>query len=307
MKIVFMGTPDFAIPSLDILLKNNYDVCTVVTVPDKKKGRGMQVSFSKVKEFALSNDLKILQPDNLKDENFITELSKLKPDLIIVVAFRILPKEVYNIPLQGAFNLHSSLLPKYRGAAPINRALINGDKDTGVTTFFLKDKVDTGNIIIQKKIPIDDEDNAGTLHDKLALLGAECVLETVKLIEKGKINTVSQNDSAASPAPKIFKEDCKIDWSKNSSEIHNFIRGLSPYPAAFTILENKVVKIFKSALSDLPNENSPGAVILPGKKMYVSTNDNLIEILELQLEGKKRIKAIDFINGIVKNKSLKFN
>lgn len=302
-----MGTPEFAVPSLEILLKNKYDVCAVVTVPDRKKGRGLQVSYSKVKEFAISKDLKILQPDNLKDENFISELTQLKPDLIIVVAFRILPKEVYNIPKLGAFNLHSSLLPKYRGAAPINRALINGDKETGVTTFFLKDKVDTGNIIIQKKILIDENDDAGSLHDKLALIGAECVLETVKLIETGNVNPILQDESSASPAPKIFKEDCKIDWTKNSSEIHNFIRGLSPYPAAFSILENKIVKIFKSNLSEFPKLSSPGSIKFIEKKMYVSTNDNLIEIPELQLEGKKRISAKDFMNGIDKNKILVFN
>jgi methionyl-tRNA formyltransferase len=298
MKIIFMGTPEFAVPSLKILLDNKYDIPTVVTVPDRKKGRGLKTSVSDVKKFALEKDLKLLQPVSLKDEKFINEIKLLAPDLIIVVAFRILPKEIYTIPKYGSINLHGSLLPKYRGAAPINRAIINGDTETGVTTFFLKDKVDTGNIILQKKIKIGPDDNAGIIHDKLSITGADTVLQTVKLIEKGSIIEFTQDESLASPAPKIFRDDCRINWKMKSSEIHNFIRGLSPHPAAFTMLEKKTVKIFSSMLTHTNSESEPGTVIIDNKKLFVCTADNLIEILELQMEGKKRISALDFINGI---------
>jgi len=293
-----MGTPEFAVPSLKILLDNKYDIPAVVTVPDRKKGRGLKTSVSDVKKFALEKDLKLLQPVSLKDEKFINEIKLLAPDLIIVVAFRILPKEIYTIPKYGSINLHGSLLPKYRGAAPINRAIINGDTETGVTTFFLKDKVDTGNIILQKKIKIGPDDNAGIIHDKLSVTGADTVLQTVKLIEKGSIIEFTQDESLASPAPKIFRDDCRINWKMKSSEIHNFIRGLSPHPAAFTMLEKKTVKIFSSMLTHTNSESEPGTVIIDNKKLFVCTADNLIEILELQMEGKKRISALDFINGI---------
>jgi methionyl-tRNA formyltransferase len=298
MKIIFMGTPEFAVPSLKILLDNKYDIPAVVTVPDRKKGRGLKTSVSDVKKFALEKDLKLLQPVSLKDEKFINEIKLLAPDLIIVVAFRILPKEIYTIPKYGSINLHGSLLPKYRGAAPINRAIMNGDTETGVTTFFLKDKVDTGNIILQKKIKIGPDDNAGIIHDKLSVTGADTVLQTVKLIEKGSIIEFTQDESLASPAPKIFRDDCRINWKMKSSEIHNFIRGLSPHPAAFTMLEKKTVKIFSSMLTHTNSESEPGTVIIDNKKLFVCTADNLIEILELQMEGKKRISALDFINGI---------
>jgi len=298
MKIIFMGTPEFAVPSLKILLDNKYDIPTVVTVPDRKKGRGLKTSVSDVKKFALEKDLKLLQPVSLKDEKFINEIKLLAPDLIIVVAFRILPKEIYTIPKYGSINLHGSLLPKYRGAAPINWAIMNGDTETGVTTFFLKDKVDTGNIILQKKIKIGPDDNAGIIHDKLSITGADTVLQTVKLIEKGSIIEFTQDESLASPAPKIFRDDCRINWKMKSSEIHNFIRGLSPHPAAFTMLEKKTVKIFSSMLTHTNSESEPGTVIIDNKKLFVCTADNLIEILELQMEGKKRISALDFINGI---------
>lgn len=298
MKIIFMGTPEFAVPSLKILLDNKYDIPAVVTVPDRKKGRGLKTSVSDVKKFALEKDLKLLQPVSLKDEKFINEIKLLAPDLIIVVAFRILPKEIYTIPKYGSINLHGSLLPKYRGAAPINWAIMNGDTETGVTTFFLKDKVDTGNIILQKKIKIGPDDNAGIIHDKLSITGADTVLQTVKLIEKGSIIEFTQDESLASPAPKIFRDDCRINWKMKSSEIHNFIRGLSPHPAAFTMLEKKTVKIFSSMLTHTNSESEPGTVIIDNKKLFVCTADNLIEILELQMEGKKRISALDFINGI---------
>jgi methionyl-tRNA formyltransferase len=302
MKIVFMGTPEFAVPSLDILLKNNYNIIGVVTVPDKRKGRGRTLQYSDIKKYALDKNLHLLQPERMKDLSFVKEIKSLQPDIIIIVAFRILPKEIFTIPKYGTFNLHASLLPKYRGAAPINWALIKGEKETGVTTFFLKEKVDTGNIIIQKKIPVYDDDDAGTIHDKLSLIGAKIVLKTVKLIEEGNVPISIQDDSLSTPAPKIFKEDLTIDWNQNSLEIFNFIRGLSPYPASFTHLDNKIVKIYKAGLTNFYAENKPAFIKIEDKKLYVNTKDFLIEINELQIEGKKRMKAIDFINGILRDK-----
>ena len=301
-----MGTPGFAVPSLNILVQNNYDICGVVTVPDKKKGRGLNLSNSDIKKFSMKYSLNILQPDNLRDPEFIKALTDLKPDLILVVAFKILPEEVYTIPKYGSVNLHASLLPKFRGAAPINHALINGETESGVTTFFLKKKVDTGNIILQKRIKIEEDDNAGTLHDKLSELGAESVLETVRLIEAGNVIPQIQNDSNASPAPKIFKENCMIDWNQNACKIHNFVRGLSPYPAAFTFLNNRSVKIFRSALTGNSKKETPGSIAVKDKKLLVSCLDNMIEILELQTEGKKRIPASEFINGLDKSVKLFF-
>ncbi|MDZ4713053.1 MAG: methionyl-tRNA formyltransferase [bacterium] len=300
MKIVFMGTPQFAVPSLRILVNNEYDIAVVVTVPDKKQGRGQKVEQSDIKKFALQYDLNILQPESLKDPSFIDSLKALSPDLIIVVAFRILPKEVFTIPKLGSFNLHGSLLPKYRGAAPINWAIINGDAETGVTTFFLKPKVDTGNIILQEKITIDPDDDSGTIHDKLSELGAETVLKTVKLIESGNVIEVRQDNSLSSTAPKIFKEDCLINWNSGSVKIHDFIRGLSPYPGAFTYLNKKSVKVYRSMLTGIEAASSPGKIIIDQKKIFVCTNDKLLQILELQLEGKKRVAAIDFVNGMNK-------
>jgi len=298
MKIIFMGTPDFAVPSLDILISNGHEIAAVVTVPDKPKGRGQKLGISAVKEYALSKNLNILQPVKLKDENFINELKELQPDLIVVVAFRILPTVIFDIPKKGIFNLHASLLPKYRGAAPINWAIINGDKETGATTFFLKEKVDTGNIIHQEKIPIGENDNVGTIHDKLSLMGAELVLKTVTEIENGNAPVVQQDDALASPAKKIFRDDCRIDWSKPSEQIHNLIRGLSPYPAAFTTLDDKAFKIYSTLKTDVKSSLPSGTLMKDAKKLFVNTNDNLLEILEVQLEGKKRVSASDFLNGM---------
>ena len=303
MKIIFMGTPEFAVPSLEILLKNNITISAVVTAPDKPRGRGQQVSFTPVKEFALKHSISVLQPESLKEPQFIAHLSNLKPDLFVVVAFRILPKEVYTIPIKGAFNLHASLLPKYRGAAPINWAIINGEKESGVTTFFLQDKVDTGNIILQKRVAIPDEMNAEGLHDALSDLGAAVVLETVELIENGNVRATKQNDSDASPAPKIFKETCRIDWNQSSVKINNFIRGLSPYPAAWTVHDQKVIKIFKSKRAENQFQDSgfkvhqQGAIKVADRQLFVQSSDAALEILELQQEGKKRMGAEEFLRG----------
>jgi methionyl-tRNA formyltransferase len=301
MNIIFMGTPGFAVPSLDILLKNNYNISAVVTVPDKKKGRGLQFSFSEVKKFASGTNLNILQPDNLNEESFISEINNLNPDVIVVVAFRILPEEIFLIPKFGTFNLHASLLPKYRGAAPINRAIINGEKITGVTTFFLQKSVDTGNIILQKETEIEDSDNAGTLHDKLSLLGAQAVLETVKIIESGNVKTFSQDESLATKAPKIFKEDCRVNWNQTSEVIRNLIRGLSPYPGAYSTLENKIFKIFSSELTSFPSNSEPGELYIKDKHLYVNTSDNLLRLNEVQPEGKRKLSSLEFINGLKKD------
>jgi len=299
-----MGTPQFAVPSLDILRKNGHDILAVVTVPDKPKGRRQKLGISDVKQYALDNNLKILQPVKLKDENFINGIKELNPDLIIVVAFRILPPAVYNIPKHGSFNLHASLLPKYRGAAPINWAIINGDKETGATTFFLQEKVDTGNIILQEKINIGENDTFGEIYENLSWIGARLVLETVSEIEKGEVKIQEQKDEHSSPAPKIFKEDCRIDWSKLSEEIHNFVRGLSPHPGAFTTLDGKVFKIYSALKTEIKSSSPAGTLMKEGKKLFVNTNDNLLEILELQPEGKKKMKAIDFLNGMNMGKEI---
>jgi methionyl-tRNA formyltransferase len=304
MNIIFMGTPEFAVPSLEILLSTHHNISAVVTAPDKPQGRGLKISECAVKKFAVRNNLKILQPESLKDSEFADEIKSLNPDLIIVAAFRILPKEVYTIPKFGSINLHASLLPKYRGAAPINRAIINREKETGVTTFFLQDKVDRGNIIMQNKCEITEDDDAGTLHDKLMHLGAKTVLSTVNLIEMtgGNVPVIEQDNSLASAAPKIFKEHCKINFKDETEKIYNFIRGLSPYPAAFTFREGKHIKIFKSKKflkSILTNgkPKTPGEVILQEGRLFITCIDGYLEIIELQLEGKKRMNAAEFLHG----------
>ena len=304
MRIIFMGTPEFAVPSLRILLENGINISSVVTVPDKRMGRGLQISYSKVKDFALTNNLNILQPESLTDPEFINQITSQNPDLIIIVAFRILPTDIINIPKYGTINLHASLLPKYRGAAPISRAIINGDNETGLTTFFIKQKVDTGNVILQKRIQILEDEDFGSLYSRLSEEGAQLLLETVNIISSGKYKLIEQDESLASPAPKIFKEDCKINWNKESIIIHNLVRGLSPIPGAFCLYENKTLKLFKSKLSNIKSDSVPGKLIVQGKSIFVNTTDNFIEILELQLEGKKRVKSFEFINAIPKNKEI---
>jgi methionyl-tRNA formyltransferase len=297
MRIVFMGTPEFAIPSLKILLENKYDIVSVVTTPDKPSGRGQRLSTSPVKDFAVRRSLPLVQPEKLRDPGFVESLKQCSPDLFVVVAFRILPPEVFSIPVQGAFNLHASLLPKYRGAAPINWAIINGEKETGVTTFFLKESVDTGNIILQARVPITPDDTAGKIHDMLAEVGAEIVLHTVKLIETGKAVPKAQENSLATPAPKIFKDDCRIDWKKPAHQVHNFIRGLSPRPGAFTMMNDAQFKLYRSAyLPDVQNA-VPGKIIIHEGKMIVAAGEGAIEILELQQEGKKILSAEEFLRG----------
>jgi len=291
-----MGSAGFSIPSLEVLLKSKHNVAAIVTVPDKEKGRGQKPAPSPVKEYGLKNNLPIIQPEKLKDESFINELKKYNADLFVVVAFRILPKEVFTIPPKGSFNLHASLLPKYRGAAPIQWALINGEKKTGVTTFALEEKVDTGNIYLQKEILIDDEDNFQILHDKLSKTGAEVVLKTVDMIESGNFTLQKQNDELATPAPKITSETGKIDWDKPAEKIHNLVRGLSPSPCAYFFHNDKKIKIYKTKVIEKEN-TSPGKIIQGKKNLFIECGKNILEILELQLEGRKRMSAEEFLRG----------
>ncbi|MCR9014687.1 methionyl-tRNA formyltransferase [Aquiflexum gelatinilyticum] len=300
LRIIFMGTPEFAVPSFEILIENGWNVVASITAPDKPQGRGQKLIPSPVKEAALKFGIPILQPTNLKSPEFIEQLRDLKADLQIVVAFRMLPEIVWSMPPLGTFNLHASLLPNYRGAAPINWAIINGEKETGITTFFLKHEIDTGSIIFQEKESISPADNIGTLYEKLKLKGAQLVLRTVEAIAGKKIKTTIQDESLAiHHAPKIFKETCEIKWNKPAKEIHNLIRGLSPYPAAWTQLDGKICKIFKSEIS----ENNltglqPGEFQTDNKKELVfQTGLGSLKILELQLEGKKKLEISEFLRG----------
>jgi len=297
MKIIFMGTPDFAIPSLQTLVNSKHKVNAVVTAPDKERGRGQKVSFTPVKEFALQNKIPVLQPEKLKSNpQLVDELKKYNADLFVVVAFKILPKEVFTIPPKGSFNLHASLLPKYRGAAPIQWALINGETETGVTTFKLEEQVDTGNIYLKKKTTIKPEDNFESLHEKLSELGAEAVLKTVDMIEAGKFELNKQIDSLATPAPKITKEICQIDWNKSAVEVHNLVRGLSPHPAAFFIYDEKVIKIYETEVVER-NDLKAFQIVQTKNELIIGCGKNTLRIVELQQEGRKRMTAEEFLRG----------
>jgi methionyl-tRNA formyltransferase len=299
MNIIFMGTPGFAVPSLKALLNSHHKISAVVTVPDKAKGRGLKVTESDVKKFAVENFLPVLQPVSLKDPEFVSELEQLSADLIVVVAFRILPKSIFKIPAYGSINLHASLLPKFRGAAPINWAIIRGERETGVTTFFLQEKVDTGSIIMQEKTDIAFDDTAGTLHDKLMTLGADTLLSTVDLIESydGKPPVQKQNNGEATGAPKIFKEDCRIDFDRSVDEVYDFIRGLSPYPGAYTEYNGRIIKIYSTVKSRWDSLKGPGRFFIKDDRLYVSCLNEFLEITELQMEGKKRMNSRGFLNG----------
>lgn len=306
IKIVFFGTPEFAVESLDRLVKDGCNIACVVTMPDKEAGRGHKLLESDVKKYAVSKGIPVLQPKNLKDPGFLQELRDIGADLFIVIAFRMLPREVWQMPPLGTFNLHASLLPKYRGAAPINWAVINGEKVTGVTTFFLKHEIDTGDIIQQKEIEICPSDNVGIVHDKLMHLGAEMVADTVKKIEENNVIPVPQPEGEHFPAPKIFKETCRIDWNKDSEKIHNLVRGLSPYPSAWTIMteaknpdKNIDVKIFETKLSDIkvPSVKKSGEIYIEKNRLYITTGTGFLEILSLQPAGKKRMEADAFLRG----------
>lgn len=296
MKIIFFGTPDFAVPALDKLVKSNYQIAAVVTAPDKERGRGRKVSFTAVKNYAIDNNIPVLQPDSLKDITFEEQLKNYNADLFIIVAFRILPKSVFTIPKLGSFNLHGSLLPKYRGAAPIQWALINGDKETGLTTFFLQEKVDTGNMILQEKLKINNDDNLGTLHERMSLIGADLVLKTVDLISSGEVNTFQQDESLATPAPKITKEICKINWNIEAVKVHNLVRGLSPFPGAYFIYNEKLYKVYKTEIS-VDVKLNPGEIKQTNKEIFIGCFDTSIKILEIQPEGRKRMTTEEFLRG----------
>lgn len=301
MRIVFMGTPEFAVPSLKILHENGHNIVGVITAPDKPKGRGKKLLGTPVKEYAESVGLNILQPTNLKSPDFVEQLRSLNADLQIVVAFRMLPEVVWSMPPLGTFNLHGSLLPQYRGAAPINWAIINGETETGVTTFFLKHEIDTGNIILQEKEPIGLDDTVGDVYTRLMNKGADLVLKTVETIAKGEMQLLPQDDSLElKKAPKIHKDTCKIDWDCASSTVRNFIRGLSPYPAAWTILGDKKFKVYKgrAAQSNRDGGTKPGDYITDNKTyLSVKTKDGWFDLLELQMEGKKRMSIEDLLRG----------
>lgn len=300
LRIVFMGTPDFAVASLDALLASGFNVVGVITAPDKPAGRGRKVSMSAVKKYALEHDLKVLQPTNLKSPEFHEELIALKVNLQVVVAFRMLPEVVFELPELGCFNLHASLLPEYRGAAPINWAIINGEEKTGATTFFLKKKIDTGNIILQRELSIGADETAGELHDRLMVTGAELVVDTCRLIEAGKAAAEPQlsDGRELKKAPKIFREHCEINWHQNTQTIYNFIRGLSPYPAAWTTIDDKTLKVFKTTKELCHHEFTPGQLLTDNKTyLTFATQDGLIKCTELQLEGKRRMKTEEFLRG----------
>lgn len=301
LRIIFMGTPEFAVPSLEILLKNGCTVVAVITAPDKPQGRGQKVTFSPVKECALRYGVPVLQPTNLKSEAFLTELKSYNADLQVVVAFRMLPESVWSMPRLGTFNLHASLLPQYRGAAPINWAIINGEKETGVTTFFLKHEIDTGAIIFQEKEQISDDDTVGTVYERLMHRGASLVLRTVNAISSGNIDPIPQPATTElKHAPKIFKEKCEINWDQDSAAVRNFIRGLSPYPAAWTSIAGRTFKIFGANPAEPTHQrkSKAGEFISDNETfLHFKTRDGYVAITELQPEGKKRMNVEDFFRG----------
>ncbi|TFD98844.1 methionyl-tRNA formyltransferase [Dysgonomonas capnocytophagoides] len=322
LRIVFMGTPDFAVESLRVLVENNYNVVGVITMPDKPAGRGHKIQYSAVKSYALTQNLPVLQPEKLKDKNFHKELKAWKADLQIVVAFRMLPEVVWNMPRLGTFNLHASLLPQYRGAAPINWAIMNGDKETGATTFFLTHEIDTGKIILQEKLPIGDSDNVGKIHDELMVMGAQLVKRTVDLLLEGKTEAIPQDqffkdEEELKPAPKIFKETCRIDWNQSVEKIYNHIRGLSPHPAAWTKLysigkDPIIVKIYKSDYikneeQQNTNRRYNGKVLIENRSLTVKLKTGYIIVTELQFPDKKKMDIISFLNGYTFNKYSSFS
>lgn len=301
LRIIFMGTPDFAVASLRQLIKNNLNIVGVITAPDKPAGRGRKLRQSAVKEYALKENLNILQPNNLKHSDFLNSLNELKADLQIVVAFRMLPKQVWNMPKLGTFNLHASLLPDYRGAAPINWAVINGEEKTGVTTFFINEKIDTGSVLLQKEYPISSTATAGDVHDALMELGGKLIIDTILLIKSKNYQTINQPVADLKPAPKLNKDNCKIDWTKTANEIYNQIRGLSPYPAAYSLLNNGEVqleiKIYRSSVIIDKHDLKPGKILFTKKEIKVAVKNGYINILELKLAGKRKMDTKSLLNG----------
>jgi methionyl-tRNA formyltransferase len=303
-RIIFMGTPPFAVASLDALVKVGFSISAVVTAPDKPAGRGLQLQESAVKKYAVENNLPVLQPVKLKDPGFISALEAINANVFVVVAFRMLPEIVWDMPPMGTINVHGSLLPSYRGAAPINWAIINGEKETGVTTFKLKAAIDTGNILLQDKLPITEADTAGSIHDKMMLLGANLLVTTLHgiinhtLVEKNQEDIIIEDPQLLKHAPKIFTETCTIDWINDAESIYNLIRGLSPFPGALTKLDDKIFKIF-TAQKEIYNHHSPVGAVLTDQKTYLkfACADGYLHIIDLQLEGKKRMQVQDFLRG----------
>lgn len=302
MKILFMGTPEFAVSSLEALYTAGYEIVGVVTVPDKPIGRGLKLGASPVKTFALAHDLPVFQPEKLRNPEFIADIEALKPDVAVVVAFRMLPEIVWRLPKIGTLNLHASLLPNYRGAAPINWAVANGEKVSGVTTFFIDKEIDTGNLLMQEEVAIPADWDAGDLHDELMKVGANLVLKTIQNLEAGTLQSYPQDATKAEKiAPKIHKEDCKINWEKSAESIHHFIRGMSPFPGAFTTINGKILKIYRSEMeTESENILAIGKIQLSAKKdlLIVGTGLGNLIIKELQLEGKKRMKTEDLLRGM---------
>ena len=303
LRIVFMGTPGFAVGILDTILKNNYEIVGVITAADKPAGRGQKIKYSAVKEYALENNLTLLQPTNLKDEGFLSELKALNANLQIIVAFRMLPKVVWEMPKFGTFNLHASLLPNYRGAAPINWAIINGETKTGVTTFYIDDKIDTGAMILSSEIAIDEEENAGQLHDRLMVLGSETVLKTLQLIEaENVVPKIQENNAEIKTAYKLDKDNCRINWQQSAKEIQNLIRGLSPYPVAWCYFKDNEqewnVKIYESKIIVEEHSEPIGKIIATKKELKIAVTNGFIQILSLQFPGKKKMTATEFLNGM---------
>jgi len=313
LRIVYMGTPDFAVESLRVLVENDYNVVGVITMPDKPAGRGYKIQFSPVKQYALEKGLTLLQPEKLKDPVFLDELKSLNADLQIVVAFRMLPEAVWNMPRFGTFNLHASLLPQYRGAAPINWAVINGDTETGVTTFFLTHEIDTGNIILQEKVVIEETETAGDIHDKLMITGSGLVQKTVDMIIDENVSSMPQPATMTlKTAPKIFKETCKIDWNQNTATVYNFIRGLAPYPAAWSMLKTENgddlnVKIFETEKELTTHTFTCGSIVIESpKQVKVAVTDGFIRLKSIQVAGKKRMSVEDFLRGNKLTEAYKF-
>lgn len=303
LRIVFMGTPEFAVAILDSIIKNDYEVVGVITAADKPAGRGQKLKYSAVKEYALAHNLNLLQPTNLKDETFLETLKELKANLQVVVAFRMLPEVVWRMPKLGTFNLHASLLPNYRGAAPINWAIINGETNTGVTTFFIDDKIDTGAMILNSALAIDSNENAGHLHDRLMNLGSETVIKTLSLIAEEKVNlTIQTENPDIKTAYKLNKENCKIDWTQSATTIHNLIRGLSPYPAAWCYFSDKneewSVKIYEACLLLESHNIEIGTIVSTKKELKIAVKDGFIQVLSLQFPGKKRMLTAELLNGL---------
>jgi len=298
MRIIFMGTPDFAVPSLDILLDRGHEVVAVVTAPDRPAGRGKKLRPSPVKLAAEKHELRVLQPEKLRDPAFVQTLQELAPDLMVVVAFRMLPEVVWSIPQLGTFNLHASLLPDYRGAAPINWVLINGETRTGVTTFLIDRQIDTGNLLLSRAIDVPDTWTAGDLHDRLMVMGAELVAETVDGLGQRTLAPQPQDESQAlHPAPKIFKDDCRIDWQQSTQAIHNFVRGLSPFPTAWTTLEGELFKVYRAEPGEGDATDAPGTLRVQDEQLLVATEDGWLRLLEVQVPGKKRMSADDYLRG----------